>query len=74
MGAGDLILLSIRLSRPLPGGLSRLDADGTLLHRHLDLALDGLTTQAAPAPDPAPGEPLTFADLVAAADRPNTTD
>ncbi|MFD5504342.1 TetR/AcrR family transcriptional regulator [Streptomyces sp. NPDC127061] len=74
VGAGDLILLSIRLSRPLPGGLSRLDADGTLLHRHLDLALDGLTTQAAPAPAPAPGEPLTFADLVAAADRPNTTD
>ncbi|MEU9624455.1 helix-turn-helix domain-containing protein [Streptomyces sp. NPDC048155] len=74
VGAGDLILLSIRLSRPLPGGLSRLDTDGTLLHRHLDLALDGLTTQSAPAPAPAPGEPLTFADLVAAADRPNTTD
>ncbi|WP_406011756.1 hypothetical protein OG520_00665 [Streptomyces sp. NBC_00984] len=74
VGAGDLILLSIRLSHPLPSGLSRLDADGTLLHRHLDLALDGLTTQAAPAPAPAPGEPLTFADLVAAADRPNTTD
>ncbi|MFE4801835.1 hypothetical protein ACFRFL_44600 [Streptomyces sp. NPDC056708] len=74
VGAGDLILLSIRLSRPLPGGLSRLDADGTLLHRHLDLALDGLTTQSAPAPAPAPGEPLTFAGLVATADRPNTTD
>ncbi|MEE1740332.1 TetR family transcriptional regulator [Streptomyces sp. BE147] len=84
VGSGDLILLSVRLSRPLPGGLSGLDADGALLHRHLDLALDGLTTQAAPATratpasgpasGPAPDERLTFADLVAAADRPNVAD
>ncbi|MEL5959143.1 helix-turn-helix domain-containing protein [Streptomyces sp. CLV115] len=76
VGMGDLVLLSIRLSRPLPDGLDRLDPDGDLLHRHLDLALDGLDT-AAPtrsAAAPAPGTPLSFADLVAAADRPAVTD
>ncbi|MET9659019.1 helix-turn-helix domain-containing protein [Streptomyces sp. NPDC006510] len=76
VGMGDLVLLSIRLSRPLPGGLNRLDPDGALLHRHLDLALDGLTT--APSDEPAatagPGTPLTFADLITAADRPTTAD
>ncbi|MFF2959816.1 TetR/AcrR family transcriptional regulator [Streptomyces sp. NPDC057963] len=76
VGMGDLVLLSIRLSRPLPGGLDRLDADGDLLHRHLDLALDGLDTAAATrsVAAPAPGTPLGFADLVAAADRPAVTD
>lgn len=76
VGMGDLVLLSIRLSRPLPGGLDRLDADGDLLHRHLDLALDGLDTAAATASAaaPAPGTPLSFADLVAAADRPAAAD
>ncbi|MER6609025.1 helix-turn-helix domain-containing protein [Streptomyces sp. NPDC000927] len=77
IGMGDLVLLSIRLSRPLPGGLSRLDADGGLLHRHLDLALDGLAADAAsvPPPDPdlPPTRPVSFADLVAAADRPTVT-
>lgn len=75
VGMGDLVLLSIRLSRPLPGGLDRLDPDGTLLHRHLDLALDGLTTTPPekPAATTAPGAPLTFADLITAADRPTTT-
>ncbi|MEU2671550.1 helix-turn-helix domain-containing protein [Streptomyces sp. NPDC007164] len=76
VGMGDLILLSIRLSRPLPGGLDRLDTDDDLLHRHLDLALDGLHTAAATgsAAAPAPGSPLSFADLVAAAGRPAVTD
>ncbi|MFE7431207.1 MULTISPECIES: hypothetical protein [unclassified Streptomyces] len=58
--------------------LSRLDADGGLLHRHLDLALDGLAADAAtaapPDPDRPPARPLSFADLVAAADRPTVTD
>ncbi|MFD7499075.1 TetR/AcrR family transcriptional regulator [Streptomyces sp. NPDC059832] len=76
VGMGDLVLLSIRLSRPLPGGLDRLDPDGDLLHRHLDLALDGLTTESATesTTTPAGGTPLTFADLITAADRPTTTD
>ncbi|MFB6893156.1 TetR/AcrR family transcriptional regulator [Kitasatospora sp. NPDC056327] len=75
VGTGDLVLLSIRLSRPLPGGLDRLDPEGDLLHRHLDLALDGLDAApaTAPATDRAPGTPLGFADLVAAADRPAVT-
>ncbi|MFJ7495849.1 TetR family transcriptional regulator [Streptomyces sp. NPDC097727] len=76
VGMGDLVLLSIRLSRPLPGGLDRLDPDGDVLHRHLDLALDGLTAESATesTATPAPGTPLTFADLITAADRPTTTD
>ncbi|OAT69247.1 hypothetical protein AWB85_22450 [Mycobacteroides immunogenum] len=76
VGMGDLILLSIRLARPLPGGLDRLDVDGDLLHRHLDLALDGLDAAAAPrsAAAPAPGTRLSFDDLVAAADRPAVTE
>ncbi|MFI5774374.1 TetR/AcrR family transcriptional regulator [Streptomyces sp. NPDC051658] len=74
VGMGDLVLLSIRLSRPLPGGLDRLDPDGSLLHRHLDLALDGLTAASSdePAATAAPGVPLTFDDLITAADRPTT--
>ncbi|MCX4399164.1 TetR/AcrR family transcriptional regulator [Streptomyces sp. NBC_00053] len=72
VGMGDLVLLSIRLSRPLPGGLDRLDPDGALLHRHLDLALDGLTAVPSnrPAATTGPGVPLTFAELITAADRP----
>ncbi|MFE7038209.1 hypothetical protein ACFU9X_01755 [Streptomyces atratus] len=42
-----------------------------LLHRHLDLALDGRTTESATTP--APGTPLSFTDLITAADRPATT-
>ncbi|SKY84270.1 TetR family transcriptional regulator [Mycobacteroides abscessus subsp. bolletii] len=75
VGMGDLVLLSIRLSRPLPGGLDRLDADGDLLHRHLDLALDGLdaasASKAGAAPEPSAR--LSFDDLVTAADRPAVT-
>lgn len=68
VGMGDLVLLSIRLSRPLTGSLAALDADGSLLHRHLDLALDGLGTA---APAPADAAPLSFADLIATANRPH---
>lgn len=38
---GDVGTLMVRLSRPLPGGLTR-DADNDLAHRHLDLALAGM--------------------------------
>jgi hypothetical protein len=51
---GDLVLFSIRLSRLLPGGLDRLDPDGDLFHRHLDLALDGLTIESATEPTTTP--------------------
>ncbi|MFI1383027.1 TetR/AcrR family transcriptional regulator [Embleya sp. NPDC020886] len=74
VGMGDLVLLSIRLSRPLPGGLARLDPDGAVLHHHLDLALDGLTTRAAGDAAPTPRTPLSFEDLITAADRPTVPD
>ncbi|MEU0935732.1 helix-turn-helix domain-containing protein [Embleya sp. NPDC005971] len=74
VGMGDLVLLSIRLSRPLPGGLDRLDPDGAVLHHHLDLALDGLTTRAAGDAAPTPRTPLSFEDLITAADRPTVPD
>jgi len=38
---GDIGLMLIRLSRPLPGPFPR-ELDNSLAHRHLDLLLDGL--------------------------------
>ena len=38
---GDIGLMLIRLSRPLPGGFPR-QLDNSLAHRHLDLLLDGM--------------------------------
>nr|WP_159394124.1 hypothetical protein [Streptomyces sp. NRRL S-495] len=67
VGMGDLVLLCVRVSRPLPGGLAALDAGGALVHRHLDLALAGLRPGAS---DGEPGEPLTFDQVIAAAGRP----
>ncbi|WP_327679108.1 TetR/AcrR family transcriptional regulator [Kitasatospora sp. NBC_00458] len=67
VGMGDLVLLCVRVSRPLPGGLAALDADGALVHRHLDLALAGLRPGAS---DEGTGEPLTFDQVIAAAGRP----
>ncbi|MGW9207463.1 TetR/AcrR family transcriptional regulator [Embleya sp. NPDC055664] len=69
IGMGDLVLLSVRLSRPLPGGLARLDTDDTLLHHHLDVALDGLGPRPTETAEP-PRAPLSFTALVTAADRP----
>ncbi len=71
VGMGDLVLLCVRVSRPLPGGLAALDADGTLVHRHLDLALAGLRPGASDdRTDEQTGEPLTFDQVIAAAGRP----
>jgi len=41
VGAGDLGLMVIRLSRPLPGTFAR-DFDDELAHRQLEILLDGL--------------------------------
>ena len=63
---GDIGLVLIRLSRPLPQGFSR-EMDSRLAHRHLDLVLAGLRggqEQAAPLGGPA----LSLADLRARAD------
>ncbi|MEV7924767.1 helix-turn-helix domain-containing protein [Kitasatospora sp. NPDC088779] len=66
VGMGDLVLLCVRVSRPLPGALATLDADGSLVHRHLDLALAGLAAD----PDGPTGRPLGFDEVIAAAGRP----
>jgi AcrR family transcriptional regulator len=61
VASGDIGLLLVRLTRPLPGGFSPED-DNRLAHRHLDLLLDGLRSSAyrgEPLPDPA----MTFDDL-----------
>ncbi|MFJ9946329.1 TetR family transcriptional regulator [Kitasatospora sp. NPDC091207] len=69
IGLGDLVLLCVRVSRPLPGGLAALDADGTLVHRQLDLALAGLRAGVTDGP----GAPLGFDQVIAAAARPGET-
>lgn len=61
---GDIGLLIVRLSRPLPAPISREMSD-RLAHRHLDLLIDGLrahpgqSTPGTPLPSPA----LELADL-----------
>ncbi|MFJ4189876.1 TetR/AcrR family transcriptional regulator [Kitasatospora sp. NPDC089509] len=65
VGMGDLVLLCVRVSRPLPGALAALDADGGLVHRHLDVVLAGLAGTDGPL-----GVPLGFDEVIAAAGRP----
>ncbi|MFI0481687.1 TetR/AcrR family transcriptional regulator [Actinomadura sp. 9N215] len=58
---GDIGILLVRLSRPLPGPMPRDVAD-ELAHRHLDLLIDGL--RASPGrPEALRGPALTFSDL-----------
>jgi AcrR family transcriptional regulator len=59
---GDIGLLLVRLSRPLPGPVPR-DLDLRLAHRHLDLVLAAL--QAHPEPNPArlSGPAMTLSQL-----------
>jgi AcrR family transcriptional regulator len=61
VASGDIGLLLVRLTRPLPGAFPA-EVDNRLAHRHLDVLLDGLRSTAnhgAPLPDPA----MTFDDL-----------
>lgn len=58
---GDIGLLLIRLSRPLPGPFPRA-LDDTLAHRHLELLLDGLRADAGRT-ETLPGPAMTLADL-----------
>ena len=64
MAFADIALLLIRMSRPLPGPISRV-LDNDLAHRHLDLLLDGLLLNRAQAATPLPGPALTLRDLQA---------
>ncbi len=58
---GDIGVLVVRLSRPLPGTFTREQND-ELAHRHLDLVIDGLRV-AASGPSPLPGPALSIDDL-----------
>jgi AcrR family transcriptional regulator len=59
--SGDIGMLIVRMSRPLPGGFPR-ETNTSLGHRHLDLLIDGLRP---PAQQPAQlsGPAMTLADL-----------
>ncbi len=59
---GDIGLLIVRLSRPLPGGFPR-DLDANLAHRHLAVVIDGLRTLPGAAVAPLSGPALSLADL-----------
>jgi AcrR family transcriptional regulator len=61
VASGDIGLLLVRLTRPLPGPFP-LAVAASLAHRHLDLVLDGLRS---PARTPLTGPALTFQDLAA---------
>jgi hypothetical protein len=61
VASGDIGLLLVRLTRPLPGPFAPEIANG-LAHRHLDLVLAGLRApnpSGAALPEPA----MTFDDL-----------
>jgi len=67
---GDVGLLLVRLSRPLPGSFPRA-LDASLAHRHLELLLDGLRTgSAGRSAERLPGPAMSLADLRAAAPEP----
>lgn len=57
---GDIALLLVRLSRPLPGTLDRA-RDLEMAQRHLTLVIDGLRAER--AHDPLPGAGLSLDDL-----------
>jgi hypothetical protein len=57
---GDLFVALGRLSRPMPGSDCLPLDESVLIHRHLQLFLDGLR---APAPSVLPGRAVTLADL-----------
>jgi AcrR family transcriptional regulator len=59
--SGDVGLLIVRLSRPLPGGFPP-EVNDSLSHRHLDLLIDGLRTTAR-QPAQLGGPALTLTDL-----------
>lgn len=63
---GDVGMLLVRLSRPLPGPLPKETGEG-LAHRHLDLLIDGLRGG---RPGELGGPALTFDDLRSLGDGP----
>ena len=61
--SGDVGMLLVRLSRPLPGPFPPT-VNHRLAHRHLELVLDGLRPPASPGPS-LPRPAMTFEDLAA---------
>ncbi|HEX6542183.1 MAG TPA: helix-turn-helix domain-containing protein [Ktedonobacterales bacterium] len=59
---GDIGLLIVRLSRPLPGPIPRAMND-RLAHRHLDLLIDGLRADQHRFVTPLPGPAISLANL-----------
>src|SRR5712691_6900335 len=59
---GDVGLLLVRLSRPLPGPMPR-DLDLRLAHRHLDLVLAALQAHPESTPAPLSGPAMTLGEL-----------
>ena len=59
---GDIGLLLVRLSRPLPGPFPR-ELDMRLAHRHLDLVLAALEAYPDSRPSRLSGPAMTLAEL-----------
>jgi hypothetical protein len=59
VGAGDIGMILIRLSRPLAGAFPR-ELDNATAHRQLELMLDGLRA----GPEPGPDGPMTIDGLL----------
>ncbi|MFD8513722.1 TetR/AcrR family transcriptional regulator [Streptomyces antimycoticus] len=57
---GDITMMIMRLSRPLPGG-GRFAADDALAHRQLDVYIDGLRPTGSPRPTTPLGGPAVDA-------------
>jgi AcrR family transcriptional regulator len=71
VGSGDIGLLMIRMTPPLPVALSPED-NHRLSHRHLEVMLDGLLSFL--AVDTLPGRPVELSELGWHAPRPNRTN
>jgi AcrR family transcriptional regulator len=65
VASGDIGLLLVRLTRPLPGPFPP-EVNRRLAHRHLDMVLAGLRSSNPPGA-PLPGPEMTFGDLRAMA-------
>jgi AcrR family transcriptional regulator len=69
---GDIGMMIIRLSRPLPGAFSR-ELNDRLAHRHLDLLIGGLRADGGDRPSVG-GPAMTLADLRGLEDRDEEQD
>jgi hypothetical protein len=70
---GDIGLMVVRLTRPLPGPFPR-EVDDRLAHRHLDLLIDGLRAAHDGNSALLDGPGLTLADLRAMAPTAETAE